>query len=228
MSNLITTADHEVARLVGICALIRTRPESAFMARFTDGPVVRQPEIVAPVEPEPVMMPEEPAIDPVDQARADAFAQGFDEGMRVATESYAIDDEIKARLAQALEQVAPVANGSLSTLLSATVLRLVEQIVGKVAVDPDMLATRVDAVAAFIEEEQGRNQLRLHPEDIALLGGHEFGIALTPDASVSRGSVRLDTSEGWIEDGPDVQLSRLRALLNTMDDHGADHGEGRK
>ncbi len=226
MSNLMILAADE-ARPVGISSLIRTAPQSTFMARFANGSVAERPQAAAPVEPEPMIL-EEPAIDPVDQARADAFAQGFDEGIRVATESYAGDDEVKARLAQALEQVAPVASGSLATLLSATVLRLVEQIVGKVSVDPDMLATRVNAVAAFIEEEQGRNQLRLHPDDIALLTGHEFGIALTPDEGVARGSVRLDTSEGWIEDGPDVQLSRLRALLNTMDDYGSDHGEALK
>lgn len=208
-----------MAQPVAIGALTRSRSQPVFLARFTDGPMAEREPLAMPVQAAP-MLPDEPTIDPVDQARADAFAQGFDEGIRVATESIAADEESKVRLAHALEQVAPVANGSLSALLSVTVLRLVEQIVGKVAVDPDMLAARVEAVAAFVEEEQGRNHLRLHPDDIALLAGHEFGIALTPDAGIARGSVRLDTSEGWIEDGPDVQLSRLKAMLDTMEGQG--------
>ena len=77
---------------------------------------------------------------------------------------------------------------------------------------------RVEAVAAFIEEEQTRKSLHLHPDDIALLTGHELGIAMTPDSGMTRGSVRLDSGEGWIEDGPDVQLSRLKAMLDTMED----------
>lgn len=213
-----------MAQPVAIAALTRTRSQPVFLARFADGPVAAREPAGKPAHPAPAMpdaaAADEAGMNPVDQARADAFAQGFDEGVRVATETMAADEEGKLRLAHALEQVAPVANGALSSLLSVTVLRLVEQIVGKVSVDPDMLAARVEAVAAFIEEEQGRNHLRVHPDDIALLSGHEFGIALTPDSGIARGSVRLDTSEGWIEDGPDVQLSRLKAMLDTMEGQG--------
>lgn len=159
-----------------------------------------------------------PAVDPVDQARADAFALGFDEGMRVATESMVADDAAISHLAESLALLAPAATGALPALLSAAVLRLVEQVVGKAQVDVDLLTRRVEAVAAFIEEEQARKSLHLHPDDIALLAGHELGVELTPDTGMTRGSVRLDSGEGWIEDGPDVQLSRLKAMLDTMED----------
>ena len=220
MSRVLAACHRDEALPVAIGALAGTRNQPIFLERFTGAQPVANGRPFIPAASGPMVGVDEPAIDPVDQIRAEAFAQGFDEGMRLAGENMAADQEIRERLIHALEQMAPVANGELSALLSVTVLRLVEQIVGKVSVDPEMLAKRVAAVAAFIEEEQGRNQLRVHPDDIALLAGHEFGIALTPDPAIARGSVRLETSEGWIEDGPDVQLSRLKAMLDTMEGQG--------
>ena len=223
MSRVLAACPQDQATPVAIGSLAGTRNQPIFLERFADALPVAKGRSIIPAAtaatPVPIRM-DEPAIDPADQIRAEAFAQGFDEGMRLAGESMAVDQETRDRLVHALEQIAPVANGELSALLSVTVLRLVEQIVGKVSVDPEMLARRVEAVAAFIEEEQGRNQLRVHPDDIALLAGHEFGIALMPDPALARGSVRLETSEGWIEDGPDVQLSRLKAMLDTLEGQG--------
>ena len=220
MSRVLAASAQNEALPVAIGSLAGARNQPVFLERFTGEQPVGKGRSIVPAASSPLARMDEPAIDPADQIRAEAFAQGFDEGMRVAGEGLAADQESLSRLAHALEQMAPVANGELSALLSVTVLRLVEQIVGKVSVDPELLAKRVEAVAAFIEEEQGRNQLRVHPEDIALLAGHEFGIALTPDTAIARGSVRLETSEGWIEDGPDVQLSRLKAMLDTMEGQG--------
>lgn len=156
--------------------------------------------------------------DMIEKVRADAFAQGFDEGMRLATEAATADDAAISHLADSLALLAPATSGALPALLSAAVLRLVEQIVGKAPVDTDVLKQRVEAVAAFIEEEQARKSLHLHPDDIALLTGHELGVELTEDPAMTRGSVRLDSGEGWIEDGPDVQLSRLKAMLDVMEE----------
>lgn len=214
MSRLISAASLGETRTVTLGALAGATGGSPFLARFADGQKLERPRAPQPAPP----VPEVPAVDPVEQARAEAFAQGFDEGMRVASEGMVSDEEAKARLAEALEQIAPAAQGALPALLSAAVLRLVEQIVGQVPVDRDLLMKRVNAVAAFVDAEQERRSLYMHPEDIALLSAHEFGFALTPDPAMTRGSVRLDTGEGWIEDGPDVQLSRLKAMLDTMDD----------
>lgn len=199
------------AQPIAIGALGQARG-GAFTARFADGQEVLRPRGAASRP--------EGRTDPVEQAKAEAFAQGFDEGMRVAIEGFSADEETKARLALALEQIAPAANGALSSLLSAAVLRLVTQIVGEVSVDAGLLARRVEGVCRFIEEGQSRNSLHLHPDDIAMLGPRDFGFPLTPDESLSRGSVRLETAEGWIEDGPDMQISRLKALLDTMEGQG--------
>lgn len=160
---------------------------------------------------------DEPEIDLVDQARIEAFTQGFDEGCRVTGEANAADTQVRERLAAALELLAPAPSGTLAAMLSATVVRLVGQIVGEVAVDADLLQQRCEAVAAFMDENENKGALHLNPDDIPLIDGANLAVRLVSDASMKRGCVRLDTGEGWIEDGPDVRLSRLHALLDDME-----------
>ncbi|BBD01921.1 MULTISPECIES: FliH/SctL family protein [Sphingobium] len=159
----------------------------------------------------------EPEIDLLEEARMEAFTQGFDEGCRVTAEAHGEEADARARLTEALEMLAPAPSGMLSTMLSATVVRLVEQIVGEVEIDIERLVQRCDTVAAFIEDNEGKNALHLHPEDINLLEGEAIGVKLVGDRNMHRGCVRLETSEGWVEDGPDVRLSRLRALMDDME-----------
>lgn len=155
--------------------------------------------------------------DILEQARMEAFAQGFDEGCRVIGDGQAAEAEARNRLAAALEMLTPAPSGMLSTMLSATVVRLVEQIVGEVEIDIERLVQRCDTVAAFIQDNEDKSALHLHPEDIALLDAGEVGVKLVPDAAMHRGCVRLETADGWVEDGPDVRLSRLRSLLDDME-----------
>lgn len=155
--------------------------------------------------------------DPLEQARIDAFTLGFDEGCRVTQEANGADAEARAQLAQALEHLAPAPSGTLATMLSAAVIRLVGQIVGDVEIDTATLMERCLSVAAFIDQSEGRNALHLHPEDLPLVEAAELDVALVADANMKRGCVRLDTAQGWVEDGPDVRLSRLRALLDDME-----------
>lgn len=155
--------------------------------------------------------------DPIEQARIEAFTMGFEEGGRLAAEAAELDVSARARLAEALETLAPAPSGMLSTMLSATVVRLVEQIVGEVEIDIDRLVERCDTVAAFIEDGEKKGALYLHPEDLPLIEGYAVAVPLVPHPAMQRGCVRLETAEGWVEDGPDVRLSRLRALFDGME-----------
>ncbi|NWK97106.1 flagellar biosynthesis protein [Sphingobium lactosutens] len=159
----------------------------------------------------------EPEIDLVEEARMEAFTLGFDEGCRVTAESHAAESDARERLIEALELLAPAPSGMLSTMLSATVVRLVEQIVGEVEIDMDRLVQRCDSVAAFIESNQDKNALHVHPDDAELLKNESIGVPLVADRTMHRGCVRLETADGWVEDGPDVRLSRLRALMDDME-----------
>lgn len=159
----------------------------------------------------------EAEADPLEEARMEAFTMGFDEGCRITAQTHADASDAHNRLTQALEMLAPAPSGMLSTMLSATVVRLVEQIVGEVEIDIERLVQRCDTVAAFIEDNQGKSALHLHPDDISLLDGETIGVALVPDKAMHRGCVRLETADGWVEDGPDVRLARLRALMDDME-----------
>ena len=163
------------------------------------------------------VMEVEPEIDMVEEARMEGFTLGFDEGCRITAEANAADVAARARLAEALELLSPAPSGMLSTMLSATVVRLVEQIVGEVEIDLERLVQRCDTVAAFIESNQDKSALHLHPDDVALLEGEAIGVPMIADKAMHRGCVRLETADGWVEDGPDVRLSRLRALMDDME-----------
>ena len=126
----------------------------------------------------------EPEIDLVEEARMEAFTLGFDEGCRVTAEANSADTDARARLAEALDLLAPAPSGMLSTMLSATVVRLVEQIVGEVEIDLERLIDRCDTVAAFIESNQDKSALHLHPDDVALLEGETIGVPMVADKDV--------------------------------------------
>lgn len=210
MSKVLAPADaHNVTPIAlgGFRAAASQR--SSFRAMYADGQEVQAQRHVA-IEPEE-------DCDPLEQARVEAFTMGFDEGCRVTAQSHGEDHDARERLIASLEQLSPADPGTLSTMVSAAVIRLVGQIVGEVAIDVDLLRARCEAVAACIDETDGKNALHLHPDDIPLLDGVALAVPIVADAQLRRGSVRLDTADGWIEDGPDVRLSRLHALLDDME-----------
>lgn len=198
------------ARPVGVSDCMAAAGGS-FRALFSD----RAPE----PRPAPETRAEEPvaSVDPIDQAHADGFAMGFEEGHRIATEAAADDQAARERLIDALERFSPVSSGMLAAMLSTAVLRLVGEIAGKVEIDEDLLRRRCEVVAAFIDESEGKGALHLNPADMPLIESLGIAVPIVGDPAMRRGCIRLDTVDGWIEDGPDVRLSRLQALLDDME-----------
>ncbi len=167
---------------------------------------------------EPTHRPEhvEP-VDPIEQAAQDAFLQGFQEGERLAREAAERDNDVRAELAAALQLLAQSGEGTLSTLLSQAVIRLVTQIIGEVPIDEHVLKERCEAVAACIDGDDAKAVLEVNPDDLPMLQLEHCDLALSPNADLPRGSVRLATAEGWVEDGPDVRLARLKAMMDDME-----------
>src|SRR3546814_7420016 len=88
------------------------------------------------------------------------------------------------------------------------------QIAGEVEVDVALLEKRCLAIAACIEEEVGQPALHLHPHDIALMASKNLPVRLLADEEMLRGSVRLETSDGWVEDGrSEEHTSELQSLM---------------
>ena len=158
------------------------------------------------------------AVTPLDleSIRADAFARGFDEGRRTVELEFAGERDAVARLAETLETLRPEASNALALVLAEAVDRLVRQIVGAGGVDPAQLVARAEAAAAMIADELAPARQRLHPDDIPLHESARIPDTLVADATLVRGSLVLETGEGWIEDGPAIRLERLRAELDRM------------
>jgi len=152
----------------------------------------------------------------IETIRAEAFADGFEQGRQAMIAEFALEREALARLIRSAEALRPEPAGPLAAVLAETVSRFVRQIVGEVGIDPAMLRERAETIAELVSAEVGPARLRMHPEDIAILDGLDLGVPLVPDHHLASGTIMLETGEGWIEDGPQVRLARLRAHLDNM------------
>lgn len=150
------------------------------------------------------------------QVQADAFAEGFNEGRRTVEMEVAAERHAVAALAETLEQYRPEAPDELAELLAETVDRLVRQIVGEVVIDKEMLQSRVMNVASIIIEASAPAKMRLHPDDLDRLAGSNMELDMIADPDLLPGSVIVETATGWIEDGPEVGIEKLRQALDRM------------
>ncbi|SFS12908.1 flagellar assembly protein FliH [Sphingomonas jatrophae] len=171
----------------------------------------------------PMREPAAPTEVDLAMAEAAAWERGVAEGLRqsgdlLADERAALVEEREAlrRLAQTLVALSPQPSGDLALLLAATVERLVRQVVGEVAIDGLTLLARAKAAAALIADEAVPGRMRLHPQDAARLAEADLPVELVADATLSPGSVLLETRDGWIEHGVDVALDRLDAVLDGL------------
>jgi flagellar assembly protein FliH len=181
---------------------------SARTTRREDGSAANPPEPEPEWEPEPVVN--------IEAIRAEAFAEGFEQGRQTVIVEFAREREALARLIRSAEALQPESSGPLAAVLAETVSRFVRQIVGEVSIDPAMLRERAETIAALVTAESGPARLRMHPDDMAMLEGVDLGVPLAPDHQLVSGQIILETGEGWIEDGPQVRLAKLRAQLDNM------------
>jgi flagellar assembly protein FliH len=150
------------------------------------------------------------------RARSDAYEQGLAEGRRTVEAEFAAERDALVRLVSALEVLKPEPTNALALLLAETVDRLVRDTVGEVEIDASRLLARARAAAALIGENVEPSKLRVHPDDISYLAPADLELTLEGDPSLPRGTLVLETGHGWIEDGPEIRLERLRAALDKM------------
>lgn len=166
----------------------------------------------APSDPAPAISE---YLDP-EVIRAQAFAEGLAEGRRTVEAEVAAEREAVARLVETLENLQPEPPRELGLLLAETVKRLVRQIVGEVEIDGDALLARAQAAAEIVADESAPVRMRLHPEDHVRLQGARLDLELVSDGHLAPGTILLDTADGWLEDGPQVRLDKLRAALDRL------------
>jgi flagellar assembly protein FliH len=143
----------------------------------------------------------------------DPYEMGYQAGRRDAAASFAAERAALQRLISSAAALQSEPSDELAALIGETVLRLVSQIVGDVAIDPDWLANRARRAAAIIGQCDDARSMSVHPDDFALLKGADIPLSLVADEDMPRGSIRIGCSAGWIEAGTALYLDMLRAEL---------------
>ncbi len=145
----------------------------------------------------------------------DPFALGLAEGQRLAEAAYTAERHQLLALLAGTEALQDEPSEELAQLIAETVERLVRQIVKTAPIDADWLKAQAETAAAMVADADKARVLWVHPEDAALLADYPMPLVVDADASMPRGTVRIETSAGWIEHGRAVYLNELRAALGT-------------
>lgn len=145
----------------------------------------------------------------------DPYARGLADGQEMAEASFSIERKQLYALIAAANALRPEDSAEASFMLNNIIQSLVTKIVGKLPVDAPFLIQQIDAATAVLSEADKNRTLRMHPDDLALLSGADLPLATTADASLPRGALRIECSDGWIEHGPSFALDRFaQALAN--------------
>ncbi len=149
---------------------------------------------------------------------ASAYDRGRADGEAAAEAVLAAERDVLRDLAASLEALRPVPEPVLAALLGAATARLLSDVAGLCPVDAAVFDARVRAVAAKVADAINPATLHLHPDDMPLLAAADLAVRVVGDSSIERGSMRLDTSDGWIEDGPALRIAQLREALTGIAD----------
>jgi flagellar assembly protein FliH len=175
-------------------------------------PWVSDEEGKAPASNDGAFTPEDHAA----QREEEAYLRGLADGRRTVEAEVAAERNAIAQLAEALQELKPEPTLPLAMLLAETVDRLVREVIGEVEIDGIRLLTRAKAAAALIGDATQPARLKVHPDDAATLAEAKLEIEIESDPALPRGTVLLETADGWVEDGPAIRLDRLRAELDKV------------
>jgi flagellar assembly protein FliH len=143
----------------------------------------------------------------------DPFARGLAEGQRLAEAAYVAERHQLLALLAGTEALQDEPSEELAQLIARTVERLVHQIVADAPIDAEWLQAQAQTAAALVADADKARTLWVHPEDAALLADCPMPLAVESDPAMMRGTVRIETSTGWIEHGRAVYLDELHAAL---------------
>lgn len=141
--------------------------------------------------------------DPLHAAWAEGFAAGAAEARAAAEEQAHQDAAAREALAVALARLDAESMETLRRRLHAIVVALCEEALQPLALDQAALAARVERAASLLARADDERTIRLHPDDIACLSPTmRSDWHIVPDPALERGSVRVETATGGVEDGP--------------------------
>lgn len=153
--------------------------------------------------------------DPVAVAFAEGYAAGAAEAQARAAEQAAADAAAREGLALSIMRLDAELAEQLRQRLRDTVAALCEATIAPLALDERALFERIERALAMFARAEDERVLRLHPDDIALLSARfaaDWQVA--PDPSLERGSLRVETATGGVEDGPEMWRRAIAEALH--------------
>jgi flagellar assembly protein FliH len=164
-------------------------------------------------DPEP--FPQAEPEDPIAIAFAEGYAAGIAEAKARAGELAAADAAAREGLGIALTRLDRDLAEALRQRLRDTVAALCEAAIAPLALDEDALMRRIERAVALFARTEDERVIRLHPDDIALLAPRfTADWQVVPDAALERGSLRVETASGGIEDGPELWRRAIAEALH--------------
>lgn len=154
---------------------------------------------------------------PATKISDEAYADGFSAGRREAEHAFSEERVRYRQLVAAAECMRAEPTDELSRLIASAVEMLVRQTVGETEVDRDLLVSRAKRAAAVIGEASAPGVLYVHPEDLRLLHGAELGLTVAIDDNLTRGSLRIESACGSVEDGIATHLATLSEQIGLKD-----------
>lgn len=153
----------------------------------------------------PAAKPVEPqAEDPLAIAYTEGFAAGVDQALAEAQALALAEAEARSGLALSLSRLDVAMAETLRQRLEETVIALCEATLAPLALDRDALAARIERAVAMFTRADDERVIRLNPDDAALLAPDMAADwTLSPDPSLERGALRIETASGGLEDGPE-------------------------
>ncbi|WP_159977370.1 MULTISPECIES: FliH/SctL family protein [unclassified Novosphingobium] len=138
---------------------------------------------------------------------AEAYARGFADGHAQASEAAEAHAIAMAAAHEALALAFTRLDASLEEdlrlRLRDTVAALCEAALAPLAIDEAALIQRITRAVSMLARADDERVVRLHPADIALISERMSAEwQVVPDASLERGTVRVEGSAGGVEDGP--------------------------
>lgn len=143
------------------------------------------------------------APDPLTAAFAEGYAAGVEQAQADAARAIAAEAEARTALDLSFARLDGEMTESLRQRLTETVMSLCESTLVPFALDPEKLAIRVERAVAMLARADDERVIRLNPEDMKLVSPRlPQDWKVVEDPALPRGSLRVETANGGVEDGP--------------------------
>lgn len=167
------------------------------------------PAMTAPAE------PEAPADDPVATAYTQGYLAGITAAEDEANERARIEAISRELLTLSFARLDHDLQEELRLRLRDTVAALCEGAIAPLALDADALVRRIEVAVSMLARADDERVIRLHPEDIKLIAPQVAADwQIQADPALERGSIRVESANGGIEDGPAVWRRAIAEALH--------------